>query len=500
MKISLYKHQQEAVEFIINRGGSGALFMDIGTGKTAAAIGVFEQLRKKHPNLKMLVVCPISLINAAWRSDVEKFSDFTFHSLRETKFKPADIYAINFESFITDSMATKIIDLSNTGPLLCVVDESQRLKNSKSQISKQMLAMQSCFDFRVIMSGCAAPNGYHEYHAQMRFIDPTIFHKSNSAFMSEFFHLQRGNQVMPAGIMNKSMAHETFSKGFKYAITPQNKERLLNIVKPYCFFADIDKCLDLPKVTSMVRDAYMTPALRKVYNELDKTLVTEIQGYDIASPVALAKIMKLRELCGGFIFTPDGKILEVDCPKIEILKEILEDAGDKQVIIWNNFTWEAKKICKELGIEKCAILNGDIKDKDKEIKDFQEGRRQYLVAHPKSGGAGLTFVNSCLMIDYSLDYSFDNRIQTQGRFRRPGQESKHLTRIRIIMKGSIDEIIYGVIEGKYQENEIVRRYLQQQGESCNKQSLKSTNQPKTVYPTAAPQQETGYCFAGKKAH
>lgn len=452
-----FDHQNRCRDFISERGGSGAIFADIGTGKSLMALMCFAERRKIDPYLKLLVICPISLINAAWATDTSKFTTFTTHSLRESKFQKADIYIINFESV---AKALPIIkDLAIHNRLMVVIDESQRMKNHKSAISKLLLSIQSLFEYRVIMSGCAAPNGYSEYWSQMRFIDPTIFHKSPYVFLSQYFHLQRGAQVIDAAPKNKFAMREVFSTGFKYAITEAKKKELLYKIKPYCFFADIDECLDLPQVVTMTREAQMTPALRKVYTELEKTLVTEIQGHDIATPVALTKLMKLRELCGGFILTADGQTLTVDCPKIEVLNEILEDAGQKQVIIWNNFTWEANRIIKELGRENCALLNGDIKDKDVEIKDFQEGRKQYLVSHPKSGGAGLTFVNSCLMVDYSLDYSHDNALQTQGRFRRPGQKSTHLTRIRIIMKDSIDEIILGVLEGKYDEWQIVRLFL-----------------------------------------
>lgn len=435
------------------------MFMDIGTGKTLTALQAFEDRRKEDTTLKLLVICPISLISAAWGAEIEKATDYSYHSLRDKKFKEADIYIINFESVITKSMQATIINITRKNRVMVVVDESQRLKNPKSIISKTLLAMAFNFSYRVIMSGCPAPNGYNEYWAQLQFIYPYIFNKSYYAFLSEYFHLARGTQILGEIPRYRAAIRGTFSQGFKYAITPEKKEELLSKIRPYSFFCNIDDCLDLPPVTKMVREATMTPVLAKVYNELKDTLVTEIAGEDIAAPVALTKLMKLRELCGGFIITPDNKTLTVDCPKIEVLNEILEDAGEQQVIIWTNFTWEANRIIEELGRENCAVLNGNIKDKDIEIRDFQEGKKQYLVAHPRSGGAGLTFVNSCLMIDYSLDYSHDNSVQTQGRFRRPGQKSEHLTRIRIVMKNSIDEIILGVLDGKYKEWEIVRIFL-----------------------------------------
>lgn len=454
-----FKHQSDCADFLEKRGYSGAIYADIGCGKTLMALLNYHRAKIKDNSLKLMVICPVSLISATWKTDAEKFTTFTTHSLRERKFQNADIYIINFESVITAKIQAAIIELTKNNRVMVVIDESQRMKNFKSAISKTLLKLAPLFSYRVIMSGCPAPNGYNEYWAQMRFIDPYILSPSHYVFLAEYFHLARGNQVIPGIPRHRAAIRETMSQGFKYAITEEKKHALLEKIRPYCFFANIDDFIDLPPVTKVFREAQMTPALAKVYKELKDTLVTEISGIDIATPIALTKLMKLRELCGGFILTAEGQTLTVDCPKIDVLNEILDEAGTAQVIIWVNFTWEANRIVAELGRDNCAVLNGNITDKDTEIKDFQEGRKQYLVAHPRSGGAGLTFVNCALMVDYSLDYSHDNAVQTQGRFRRPGQKSEHLTRIRIVMKDSIDEIILGVLDGKYQEWEIVRVFM-----------------------------------------
>ena len=81
----LYKHQKQAVDFITKHDGIGALFHDIGCGKTRTALEIFSKLKKQDPALVMLVICPLSLIEAAWGEDIKKFTNFSYQNMRNKK-------------------------------------------------------------------------------------------------------------------------------------------------------------------------------------------------------------------------------------------------------------------------------------------------------------------------------------------------------------------------------------------------------------------------------
>ncbi len=98
--MSLYRHQKEAVEFAIRNRGCCALFHDPGLGKTRTGLEVFRYYRGKHPGLRLLVVCPLSLVNSAWGVDIKKFTDFTYAPFKEIKGEVPDIVVINYECLI----------------------------------------------------------------------------------------------------------------------------------------------------------------------------------------------------------------------------------------------------------------------------------------------------------------------------------------------------------------------------------------------------------------
>ena len=60
--MKLYKHQQEAIDFAVSNNGRCALFHDPGLGKTRTGLEIFRHYRSKKPGLKLLVVCPFTLV------------------------------------------------------------------------------------------------------------------------------------------------------------------------------------------------------------------------------------------------------------------------------------------------------------------------------------------------------------------------------------------------------------------------------------------------------
>jgi superfamily II DNA or RNA helicase len=86
-KPDLYKHQSEAVDFALKNNGKCALFHDPGLGKTRTCLEIFSRYKAVNPNLRLLVVCPLSLVNSAWGEDIKRFTDFTYAPFKELKDK-----------------------------------------------------------------------------------------------------------------------------------------------------------------------------------------------------------------------------------------------------------------------------------------------------------------------------------------------------------------------------------------------------------------------------
>lgn len=486
----LFEHQEDGVNFIINRGGSGALFWEMGLGKSRGALEIFSRLKSTTPLLRMLIVAPLSLLNAAWREDLVRFGyPFSFVNLHDDPDYNGGwtIMAVNYEAFLRRSVdiLKPIYESTRRGDeWLCVLDESSRIKSAQAKTTKIMLKAAALFKYRIVMSGTPAPNSEMEYWPQINFVEPDLMGSSMTAFRARYFHMARGSQKMPVPpFMSRQQAYDTFRHGWEYSITPESREALMREIAPVCHWAKKKDCLDLPDQIDEVREVDMAPDQARIYRKMERELVVEIAGQKIAAPVALTKLMKLRQISSGFLYNALGESFEtiinagadpksalgpseyaeaLDNPKLKELFDVIDDAGDQPIIIWINFHWEQIKICHELykkfGEESVVTLSALTKDKDASIDAFKAGRARFLVAHPRSAAHGLTFVNCSLQIFFSLDYSWEAFEQARARIHRVGQ-TKKCTYIYLVARGTIDEGILKTLRQKGGAQEIISEFL-----------------------------------------
>jgi SNF2 family DNA or RNA helicase len=237
--MQLFKHQQDGVEFIKSRNGVGALYFDCGLGKTITALEI-----KKILGVRMFVVCPLTLIHNAWIEDINKYGTFTYQDLHAPKalenIQTADIYLCNYETLLNKKKLEIIKQL--TQGMFIVIDESSRMKNYSSQTSKILLSIKHLYPYRILLSGTPAPNDETEYYTQMKFLNDTIYPQSFFSFRNQYFQLSRGKQIqqLHGQIVTKDLARKLFSQGWKYTISAERRNQLLDRMKPYVLFIKLE--------------------------------------------------------------------------------------------------------------------------------------------------------------------------------------------------------------------------------------------------------------------
>ena len=481
MDKSLYTHQREAIDFAKKNDGNCALFHDPGLGKTRTCLEIFNRLRQTDPGLRLLVVCPLSLVNSAWGEDIKRFTDLTYTPFKEMKAAVPDIVVINYESLISKKYLPGILKLIRSHDFICVLDESSRLKSNKSKTTETLLALADKFKYRIIASGTPMPNSELELWGQISFIQPDVFPSSFYAFRNTYFHLERNGKVMHMNGQRLTGAdmRRFLTTGWHYEITKDNRRLLMEEIQPFTHWVRKEDALDLPEKVDQIREVFLNDKEQKAYDEMEEHLVTEIEGEEIAAQVALAKLMKLRQATSGFFYNSEGDGVEIgSSTKLKELEGILEELGNQPVIIWVQFRHEVEAIEKfireKYGSDQVATLYAGTKDKEGSINRFKNNRVRYLIAHPKSAAHGLTFVNCSVMVFYSLDYSFETHAQARDRIHRIGQKNSCLY-IYIMAQGTIDEVLLKVLQRKQSLQEavhaLVRDAAKKQGHRVHKKKL-----------------------------
>ena len=446
--VPLYPHQQAAIDRTLSRGGSLALFHEPGLGKTRTCLEIYTRLRIDTPSLNLLVVCPLSLIEAAWGSDVEKFTTWQWCALKRYD-RNASIFIINYETIIRPAGQQLLHETGLlTTPLMLVIDESSRLRDPRSLTTKTLLILSSRCQYRLVCSGTPAPNGLQELWAQINVVEPEAVHRSFYAWRREHFHLSRSGRVMEEPPPSRQAMQALFQSGWSWQITPKNRNRLLAQIAPTCHWVRKVDAVQLPERMSTIRHVTLSPEEWRAYETMRKELVIEFQQEVVTAEIALTKLMKLRQLSSGFLYGQTTHRLGTS--RLTVLLETLEELGAQPVIIWCQFHEEIEQIATALGAQAVTLYAGT-KERAESLRRFGHDAR-YLIAHPRSAGHGLTLTQASTCVWYSLDWSLEAYSQANDRIHRIGQTRScmyvHLIGRSPAGAALIDEHIWTLLQQK----------------------------------------------------
>lgn len=480
------KHQAEGVEFALKNNGICAFYYEVGCGKTLTSLATFQILRLRDPSLKLIVICPLSLIHGAWIPEIEKFTNFSYIDFRNKKrprgFQKRDIFIINFEFLMgAQKFNDLLVFIQQSGSnWMCVIDESSKMKNHKAKTTERIIGwkyrkveykgIKDICKYRIILSGTPAPNIEWEYWAQMFFLNPKMLDPDFYRFKNICFELSRGKEIAPGKFFNKASLRKLHEQGFKYEIIPQRRVEMFERMKPWCNMVKAKDCLDLPEsIDEPPRILDMTSFQSQVYNQMLKTYVAELNaGGDVAiANIVLTKLMKLRQITSGFIINSEGVETPVASPnpKLKALMDVIQECGNEQIIVWCQFHWEMNMLNEELSkLAGVSLMHGQVPNKDRKghLDNFLNGKNRFLVAHPKSAAHGLTLTNCHFAVFFSKNYSAEEYIQARGRIYRKGQRNNciyfHLI-CRDNGKETIDDDVLKIVQGKESRQDVAGRYL-----------------------------------------
>jgi SNF2 family DNA or RNA helicase len=167
--VTLYPYQREGVRFAFTKGKS-IIADEMGLGKTIQAIATAELLRKERLVSSVLIVCPTSL-KYQWKREIERFAHTEALVIEGGHLKRKVQYGRDFFYKIVsyNSMCNDVKILGSLQTDLLIMDEVQRLKNWKTQISQAARRIRS--NYSVVLSGTPLENRLEELYSVMEFAD-----------------------------------------------------------------------------------------------------------------------------------------------------------------------------------------------------------------------------------------------------------------------------------------------------------------------------------------
>ncbi len=347
---------------------------------------------------------------------------------------------MNIEAFSTKKgykIAEKFL-LSHSA--LMAIDESTTIKSPTASRTKSVLKLRALAKYRRILTGAPVTKSPLDLYTQCFFLDPDFLD------FSSYYAFKNRYAIM--------VDRNVGTHSFKHVMGYRRLDELNGKLNNFSFRVLKEDCLDLPEKVYMKRLITLTDEQKKMYGEMKKFALAELEGKKTTATSALAQLVRLHQIICGHLTTDDGEVRTLKNNRIKELLDILEET-DGKVIIWAVYRHDIKEITNVLsgryGKNAVESFFGDTADRDRQdiIDRFQdrESDLRFFVGNPRTGGYGLTLTASHTVIYYSNSYDLEIRLQSEDRAHRISQDKK-VTYIDLITEGTVDELIVKNLRSK----------------------------------------------------
>ena len=234
---NLLPHQQLAFNKI-KKNKVGALFMDMGTGKTRTVIELLNSKFEQEKINKILYCSPFSIIDNV----KEQFEKHCPEMLNITKFCGIESLSLSSKLYL------EVFNYVNDKTAI-VVDESTLIKNHTAKRTKRLLDLSKKCKYKYILSGCPVTRDISDLFSQFYFLSPAIFEYCN------WYEFANNHVVFHSHYKNR-------------ILRTKNENYLAEKMQPYVFKVKKEECLSLPPQNYENRYCITTEEEDIQYNEL----------------------------------------------------------------------------------------------------------------------------------------------------------------------------------------------------------------------------------------
>ena len=440
-----------------------AIFSDPGTGKTKTALdivsyrwhafmitgvlifsspkGVHAQWVEEQIPLHLWENVPVQA--TYWRGSagpVPKWLAFTapWNELR--------IFSGNIEMLISDRacMILEIFMAAHGDRLLIIVDESDSIKNFSAKRSKKLreLAHRHGVKQRMIMTGTPIAKDLTDEWSQFYFLNPNIIgHKYKTSFQSQF--------CIMGGFENRNV------------VGHRNIEQFKKITAPFIFRARKEE-LNLPEKVHDTVQFEMTDEQKQMIKDIRDTCIAVLdveKDKRVLASTSVGAILRMQQISCGFAVVDGERAHELANPRMDVLLDLLNQLGDRKVVVWCRFRHDVEAICRALPEGAHVRIYGPSSAAERvEAKRFfiDDPETRYLVATPDAAGKGMDGLQHVCStaVYYSNSYNAILRWQSEDRIHRIGQQGT-ASYFDLIARGSPDKAILKNLRNKKDLSTIV---------------------------------------------
>lgn len=429
MKTKPFNHQKTT--YLAKRNlDHYALFWEQGCGKTKTAIDVLCHKYQLGDVNALLVVAP-NAVHPNWAYDEipihmwdeverkilvwdsKKVSNKSFQRTYDNllKFKGLAIITMNYEALISKKTFSMIEEFITARKTMMICDESHRIKNPSAGCTKAVLNLAPHAVSRWILTGTSYTQSPFDIFSQFKFLDKTII-GINSYFG---FKNRYGTFIkMPNAVGGQ----------FNSLVSYRNLDQLKKKVLAHSSRVLKEDVLDLPEKIYQTRYITMPPNMEKIYKQMKKDFLVELDNEIIAAPLMISKMGKLQQIVCGFIFDENANPIEFSTARVDAM---MEDFTGEKTIIWAKYKTDHKMISERLTADGIDFVSytGDTSTSDREIarNRFQKDPLCIVfLGNPAACSMGITLNKAKYVFNYNRSFSLTTNQQSEDRAHRIGTE------------------------------------------------------------------------------
>jgi len=438
LNATLRHYQEEGVawmQFLRSYGFGGILADDMGLGKTLQTLANLAIEKESGRLIKpALIIAPTSLLGN-WKAEAEKFTPNLKIALYYGSNRDYILDNINNFDLIISSYTVLSLDIEKLKRekfYYLVLDEAQKIKNSRSESAKSARLIQA--EYHLALSGTPMENHLGELHS--------IF-----------------DTVMPEFLGSLKTFKTLYQNPIEKEQNSEAQKRLNQRIKPFMLRRTKDKVAkELPLKTEIVRSVSFESDQAQLYEtirvSMEKSVRESIKSMGLAKShiSILAALLKLRQVCC------DPRLLKIEeaqkikeSAKLEMLMELVQELREegRRILVFSQFTSMLEIIEEQMIHAKIAYskLTGSTLKRQEQIDRFNADETELFLISLKAGGVGLNLTKADVVIHYDPWWNPAAQDQATDRAYRIGQD-KPVFVYKLIVENSVEEKIVQMQEDK----------------------------------------------------
>jgi len=450
-----FAHQAVTAEFLVSHPRC-FVFSSPGTGKTLSAAWAADYLLVRKQITRVLVVCPVSIMDTAWRADL--FRALMHRSVgiaQGTRQQREKVIAGDYEFVIInfDGIKTVLPALAAGGFDLVIIDEASQVKTATTDRWKALNSLITPGVWVWSMTGTPAAQSPLDAYGLAKMVNPDS--------VPRFF----------TGWRDQTMIKLT---QYKWVPKTNATQLVRSVLQPAIRFTK-EECLDLPDLLYTTREVPLTAQQQKYYETLRRQMMANAAGEQITAANAAGQLNKLLQLATGSVYSDDGTVVDFDIrPRVDELMDIVTGSSHKTLVFipfrhaLDRLEIELNKRRTEMqathpdSYEVAHIHGGTPATQRAEIiKSFQsEDRIRVLLLVPQAAAHGITLTRADQIVWWGPVPSTETYLQANARAHRAGQTNK--VTVTHIQGSPVERRMYAALQGSVDRHlDLVELYKQE---------------------------------------